>query len=83
MITMKISSCGVEPAQPRNQAVCAAEGGARVVTQALCRSPETHEGIPDVGHRLNYAVGVWFVLIVTVPWFSLEIKKYLTYLFML
>lgn len=70
--------------EPRKQAVCAVEGGARVVTQALWRSPETHQWIPDVGHRRNYVLGVRFVLIVTVPWlFSLGIRKYLTYLFML
>lgn len=63
--------------ESRRQAVCAVEGGAREVTQALGRSPADLEWIPDI-----YTVGlvIYFFIFVTVPlFFSLlvEVRKYL------
>lgn len=57
--------------------MCAVEGGAREVTQALWRSPADLEWIPD-----SYTVGlvISFYLFVTVPLsFSLlvEVRNYL------
>jgi len=36
---------------------CAAESGAREVTQVLSRSPEDREWIPDIKHCIIYPVG--------------------------
>lgn len=75
-------SSGVELTEFRRQAVWAAEGGARAVTQAPWRIQENLEWIPDLGQGVIYTVGVWFgfVQIVTACWFfSLEVTKYLTF----
>ena len=48
--------------EPRNQAVCAAEGGAGEVTQAPWKNPEDREWIQITVRLVIYTVGVWLCL---------------------
>ena len=59
--------------EPRRQDVCAAEGRAGEMTQALWRSPEDREWIPDIGQlEFDFAFDCDCALI----FFPLEGRKY-------